>query len=199
MIPKTKSDVLIYLEEKIRIEYSPEFLNGIYTFLKDIGLSREVVGLTKDELMERILHIHDLLAIRNPNFPPSLPLDLVYPAFFEYCIYKHTEEYIPSISALVKVFNIWATTTHDIEKLRDRYYSENPAKAPKQLSAEPVKQGKGNIETWTNSEIEKQLNTLLSIYKNDPDAMFVPDGGDGYISRLIAEARKRKIETSFNY
>lgn len=199
MIPKTKSDVLTYMEEKIRIEYPPEFLNAIYTFLKDIGLSREVTGLTKDELMERILHIHDLIAIRNPNYPPSLPFDRIYPAFFEYCIYKHTEEYIPSISALVKVFNIWATTTHDIEKVRDAYFEENPTKVPKQLTAEPEVKKKGSMETWTNSEIERQINTLLSIYKNDPEALFVPDGGEGYISRLLEEARKRNIETTFKY
>lgn len=199
MIPKTKSDVLTYMEEKIRIDYSPEFLNGIYTFLKDIGMGREVVGLTKDELLERVLHIHDLVAIRNPSFPPSLPFDMVYPAFFEYCIYRYNDQPIHTTSGIIKAFTTWITTTHDIEKIRDEYYDNHPTAQPKALEPQQTKTGKGSMESWSNEEIERQLKTLFTIYKDDPDRIYLPDGGDGYISRLLAEARKRNIETTFSY
>lgn len=200
MIPITKNDTLLYIDEQIRIEYDPALLNGIYTFLKDIGLGSEVTGMTKDELMERIVHIHDLVAIRNPQWPISLPFTDVYPQFFSDYLYGKIAFRIRDVSGIIYAFNQWVTTTDGLTKVTEAYWSKHPDRKPKQLES-PVKEPtrKGGIEEWDNSEIERQIKTLMLIYKDDPDSLYTPEGSKGYISRLLEEARKRNLEVSFNY
>jgi len=200
MIPTNKNDTLLYLEEQIRIEYPPELLNGIYTFLKDIGLGSEVTGISKDELMERIVHIHDLVAIRNPQWPLSLPFTEVYPAFFSDYLYGKIQFRIRDVSGMIYAFNQWITTTDGLTKVTEAYFNKHPERRPKQL--EPVAEtpkSKGGIENWDNEEIERQIKTLMMIYKDDPDSIYAPNGSKGYISRLLDEARKRNLEVSFRY
>lgn len=150
---------------------SEELLLTFYTFLKDVGLGKEVEALKKQNTRNKLLKVFNQLVTDNPYFPSDADVDLMLRAFMKDVIYGGVEMKRVNIRSLCLAFKDFASKPHLKEAFR--------------VNRELPPRKERRIEDWSDQQIKQAIENIhkLGIMWNDSN----------FYQRIQTQAKERGI------